>query len=721
VSSTPTAGSAGTIAVEQTVQPTGPDDGLPWVAWARTDTSSATSTATQVVARVRGADLVVALVPDQRVDLLGWYGAVDHRTLVWAQTGAHQLQTLYAVPFGTDGSVAAAAAPLTVPGQPPLAAGRAFAVDGAGPALWLADNSPGVTPTGELVAVADDLGTVSTEIFDDTDGPAVVVTRDHVAVATTAGIEVEERAVGHGRRLVRVCDPPRDVVPSDDGHVIAFVCTDGRVDLLRFDDGRGLVQNLPVVSGSSDLRIRAWWDHDGGLHVSTSTAILPDPEASTSSFDLATDTWVPGENGVLSRVFTWGAPTVRIASAAPGSLATGDVGRVVIESTTALDLGPTTGSVAVRQTASTPRVPIATTHGAVGIPWTARIVHPRPTDPSVQDVGVTVDGVERLVGLADRPRALKVVGWTGRDRRTLVVASLLDDEDDADLFRIDVDASGTQRGGPVRLTLPSPRGRHPVTGRGFLTPSSRLVVVQHSGRRSEPDSSTVLRFSAALSTATSEHVPALTGLACFNCTVFLAATSEAVLEYSWPEVESGGPIVITVTGRHGIGRVPVPACTSTTAEPRLTLSPDGRTAALTCGAGEVDLLDLGALSRRRDGLARVPLPSATASAISSWWDPRGRLHVTTTALDPRIGTSQPLRSEQMTTWDYRPESRDASRAWSKASPPLVLARAYSTDGWTARLVPRGSGEIAAYTWVSDTDPRVLLDTVDDPTQVLAIR
>jgi len=370
---------------------------------------------------------------------------------------------------------------------------------------------------------------------------------------------------------------------------------------------------------------------------------------------------------------------------------------------------------------ATPPVRIPTTHGAVGIPWTARILHPSPADPSVEDVGVTVDGVERLVGLSDRPRALKVVGWTGRDRRTLVVASLLADEDDADLFRVDLDVSGTQHGRPAQLTLSGSGGTHPVSGRGFLTPSARLVVVQHSGRPTEPYSSTVLRFSVDLSTATPEHVPALSGRACFDCTLFLAATAEVVVQYSWPEGESGGPIVITVTGHHAVGSVVVPSCLSTTAQPRLTLSPDGRTAALTCRADEVDRLDLTALSHRRDGLTRVPLRSATTGAISSWWDPRGGLHVLTAELDPGVGPSWALRSEQMTTWDYRPAGSRAAGTWSKASPPVVVARTYAADGWIARLVPHGAGEIATYDWVSDDDPSVTLDTVADPTQVLAIR
>jgi hypothetical protein len=52
---------------------------------------------------------------------------------------------------------------------------------------------------------------------------------------------------------------------------------------------------------------------------------------------------------------------------------------------------------------------------------------------------------------------------------------------------------------------------------------------------------------------------------------------------------------------------------------------------------------------------------------------------------------------------------------------VVVARAYAADGWIARLVPHGTGEIATYDWVSDDDPSVTLETVTDPSQVLAIR
>ena len=93
----------------------------------------------------------------------------------------------------------------------------------------------------------------------------------------------------------------------------------------------------------------------------------------------------------------------------------------------------------------------------------------------------------------------------------------------------------------------------------------------------------------------------------------------------------------------------------------------------------------------------------------------------TAELDPGIGPGHALRSGQMTTWDYLPAGSDAPGTWSRASPPLVVARAYAGDGWIARLVPHGAGEIATYVWVSDQDPSVTLDTVTDPSQVLAIR
>jgi hypothetical protein len=112
---------------------------------------------------------------------------------------------------------------------------------------------------------------------------------------------------------------------------------------------------------------------------------------------------------------------------------------------------------------------------------------------------------------------------------------------------------------------------------------------------------------------------------------------------------------------------------------------------------------------------------AASGAISSWWDRSGALQATTAALEPGASAGQTLRSDQMTTWDWLPASTGRTGSWSVASPPLVVNRAYAADGWVARLVTHGTGQIATYDWVSDTDPSVVLDTVADPSQVLAVR
>jgi hypothetical protein len=218
-----------------------------------------------------------------------------------------------------------------------------------------------------------------------------------------------------------------------------------------------------------------------------------------------------------------------------------------------------------------------------------------------------------------------------------------------------------------------------------------------------------------------EQIAAPTSEACSDCSAFLAATADFVVQHSWPVTAGAGPILVTVSGRRGVGTVALPSGNCNDVDPRIVLSPDGSTAAVTCRDHEVDLVDLVAVARHRGGLTRLALPSTTIGAITSWWDPSGGLHAMTATLVPGAGPSRPLRSDQMTTWDWQPARTGSPGAWTAASPSTVANRAYGRDGWVARLVPHGAGEIATYDWVSDTDPTVTLETVDDPTQVLAIR
>jgi hypothetical protein len=387
----------------------------------------------RLIVRVAGVETVVPNPAAGKGPLtfVGWYGP-DHRTLVLA-SGASGFRegTLYSVTVGADGRIAGSPQPLTIPGLPSLGAGIVYAVRGGPLQFWvpLALGNPKSPST--LVTIAPDLASGTSRSMP-TGLTAVTVTSDHALFVSpgTSALSVAS-LVGSGTLTtepVTACARLTAAQTSLDGTRVALGCGDGTVDVLTLADRSVTrVAAVPEVTPDGGL-LALWWDPSGGLHASTNPTGRADFTV-VHSWDWTGTSWARGLDGLLTRAYPLDSPSARFMkeNAAPGNN-----GRWIVESTPEVDLGPAGDTLALAPTAQATPSPSATPSSTnpplpAALPWVATVTpytgQATTTNPCCGNrLDVTVDGRTTTVYDASNA-ALEVIGWYGKDHRTLVIAA----------------------------------------------------------------------------------------------------------------------------------------------------------------------------------------------------------------------------------------------------------------------------------------------------------
>ena len=314
---------------------------LPWIARTSLDVNAQPTGAIRVIARVNGSDQTLATVPSKLAQVLGWYGP-ESRTLVWSEGSESGLRerTLYSATFSADGTITQGAATLSIPGYPDLAPGVAFAVPGAGIALWVPTRAGDGLSPASLVTIAPDLGSATTIAVPAGNPAFATATEFGLADPNTYRLSIVNLAGTPRATLTTVCAPLAALVPNADGSAVAIGCRDGSTELLALPSLA--VTRLPTLSEAADPGgiLSLWWDPAGGLHAAT-TPVLQAGYADVRDWDLSGPAWDRSSaDGVLTRTYPANAPTIRLQHR-------NFVDHWIVESTPEVDLGESVGNLAV--------------------------------------------------------------------------------------------------------------------------------------------------------------------------------------------------------------------------------------------------------------------------------------------------------------------------------------------------------------------------------------
>jgi hypothetical protein len=314
---------------------------LPWIARTSLDVNAQPTGAIRVIARVNGSDQTMATVPSKLAQVLGWYGP-ERRTLVWSEGSESGLRerTLYSATFAADGTITREASALSVPGYSHLAPGVAFAVPGAGIALWIPTRAGDGLSPASLVAIAPDLGSATTVSVPAGNPAFATATELGLADPDTYRLSIVNLAGTPRATLTTVCAPSTALVPNADGSEVAIWCRDGSTELLALPSLA--ITRLPTLSEAADPGgiLSLWWDPAGGLHAST-TPVLQADYTDVHDWDLSGQAWVrSSKDGVLTRTYPANAPAIRLQH---GNF----VDHWIVESAPEVDLGESVGNLAV--------------------------------------------------------------------------------------------------------------------------------------------------------------------------------------------------------------------------------------------------------------------------------------------------------------------------------------------------------------------------------------
>lgn len=647
--------------------------GSAWTAFFRFDQNGGTSGQSDLLVRTASGETQVATA-DRAAKVVGWYGA-DHRTLVYTEGNytASIQSALKSVTFADDGRVTAGPAPLSVPGAQNLT-GVAFGL-ADGLAVW---RTTGTDPqAGELVRVDDALERAVTQPlpkgFPAAVTPAVVVVTDGSTNRTSiVGTD------GKVQHTVTLCETVARAVAPDDVHV-ANGCADGHVDLLNLSTGK--VFTTSAIPGGTDpgAILGLWYDPALGLHLS----MTPAAQANfTDVRDFTWDgiTWNADGTGVLTRVFPVGSSPIRLEHLVKDGVDSFNVGRWIVERPHDVDLGPATGTIAVRPVETPTPSPSPTTDQALPPapttrPWTAELQTVVGAGIPRVAVQVTRPGQQVTPVTTIDEAQVAIAGWTGPGRRTLVWGATQDYPGDQALESATLDAAGKVVAGPARLKAPDDGAD--LTGRAVVLSDGRLVVWRYSLVDGRPKG-TLYRFSADLKTATTQQLAV-------GDLVFVTADHVGIQD------AQQAPSTLTIVAADGTTASVEPSIGSCATGYGASTSFTGDFVALSCGSNGVDIVPV-AMAGSAGVQPLATLPDGT-KIVATWFTDRDDTYASTRADDGVVST-----------WVYQTDATGANGTWVQA-PTQGVAIARYVDGYAVQLLaqPTRTAEITG-AWQTATDP-----------------
>jgi len=369
----------------------------------------------------------------------------------------------------------------------------------------------------------------------------------------------------------------------------------------------------------------------------------------------------------------------------------------------ALVLGAALAVPALRDAAPPPVAPSPTptpTHPPAPVTraWTASLVAEPNTAPSRTSIEVRVGtSVERLDQIDNS--AAELVGWTGLGRRTLVWAASQDYPGDEALYSAELSPDGSVASPAESLKAPDGTA---IAGHAFVLADGRLVVWQRTAVSGQQVTGRLLRYSADLTTATTQQLPP--GDAIF-------ATSRFV---GLQDLTKGSGHVSIVGTSGASATVDFPACATLF---RASVAPDEHDAALSCRGEEVDLVPLLGDGVTQVGNGYQPLDPTPGPVLTTWWDADGRLWASSQGSDGSVRTVRSNWTPAVDdfSWDMGVEQGvvfgedgggyaialhaaggggpvSTSGRWrTETVPSTDLGSGYYTDQWGPSLVARPTG------------------------------
>lgn len=666
--------------------------GSTWTAYFHFDGNAAEQRFMRLMVHTPTGDREVASAL-RSAQVVGWYGP-DDRTLVYTEGTDVSVQSqLMAVTLNADGTVQTAPAALRIPTYPSLS-GIAFPLP-KGFAVWTQTSQE--PRQGDLVIVDDAL--TDAVVAPLPQGRPIFVTPTTVALGMPERTSIQLYAYGDGTsRNVAGCSPMVTSAVAPDGIHASVACGDGSVVLVNLSSGTsfhtdaipGAATADPSSSDPSGAILSLWYDPALALHASMTPAAYAN-YTDVRDFGWNGVGWEQEGTGVLTRVFPEGSSPLRLERLAKDGVDAYNAGRWIIERPHDVDLGPATGPVAVRPApTSTPSPTPSASEQALPPapstpPWTAWLKPVAGAAPSAVDVVLTRAGRDTRVTTVENAQ-VAIAGWTGPGRRTLVWGATQDYPGDQVIETAVVAADGSLAGGPTRLTAPD---GSELVGRPFVLADGSLAVWRYLPSRSPQPQGELLRYSADLTSATTQTLPV--GNAVF-------VTPDAIGLQDEPRA----PSTLTIVGKDGTGSVELPSCRQGFSA---SVDPLGSFAAVSCAGTEVDVVAIPTAAQGAAGaVTQLGGFPSESGVLATWFDPDGSVLASSREGDGSVSTW---------VWDSQ---RGARGEWVLAATQGVATATY-VDGYAVQLILTPARVIEGR-WTTGTSPSLDL-TPTIPVMTLA--